>query len=563
MHGRRLRELATHRPTAASGLLLCLTAWLAAWTPAAVADKKTVCTITVNSADEKEAFRRSLPPDRFRFVELVERGRPDWLASACQQKIRCDVLVISGHYDGGNEFFSDKVEAREFLPVDEMERASCSDSCSTLFSQLKEIYLFGCNTLNPERQNNVAAAIARDLRLSGHSAADAERVAQMLAARYGDSSRDRMRQIFPNVPAIYGFSSVAPLGPAAAFNLHRYLQSGIGDVASGRPTSRLSSYFPGRSLTVTAGMNDTDPQASYRRDFCQFSGDRLGAAAKAAFVHRILERDMAEVRIFLDRIERYTASMSESDRATPGVTEALDAIVRDEPTRSRYLDFARGAESGQLRVRMLKLAEGLGWLSPAEFRVETVRTIGDALARPHVNAADVDLACALNRSHELDGELDRLQGASDADNAAHAAVRACLGDSKARARVLEALTGPDDDVQIAQVYLRHHPIEDATEIRTLTEEILQMTNATAQARALDTLATQRPADRDSLEALASLFARSSSSGVQLAIAGILLRADYRTIASADLVQSLRQHRRKFSSGEDAVDILIRRVQGLL
>ncbi|HEY2816084.1 MAG TPA: hypothetical protein VGK44_03005 [Casimicrobiaceae bacterium] len=544
-------------------MLLCLTAWLAAWTPAAVADKKTVCTITVNSADEKEAFRRSLPPDKFRFVELVERGRPDWLASACQQKIRCDVLVISGHYDGGKEFFSDKVEAREFLPVDEMERASCSDSCSTLFSQLKEIYLFGCNTLNPERQNNVAAAIARDLRLSGHSAVDAERVAQMLAARYGDSSRDRMRQIFPNVPAIYGFSSVAPLGPAAAFNLHRYLQSGIGDVASGRPTSRLSSYFPGRSLTVTAGMNDTDPQASYRRDFCQFSGDRLGAAAKAAFVHRILERDMAEVRIFLDRIERYTASMSESDRATPGVTEALDAIVRDEPTRSRYLDFARGAESGQLRVRMLKLAEGLGWLSPAEFRVETVRTIGDALARPHVNAADVDLACALNRSHELDGELDRLQGASDADDAAHAAVRACLGDSKARARVLEALTGPDDDVQIAQVYLRHHLIEDATEIRTLTEEILQMTNATAQARALDTLATQRPADRDSLEALASLFARSSSSAVQLAIAGILLRADYRTIASADLVQSLRQHRRKFSSGEDAVDILIRRVQALL
>src|SRR3954464_7685813 len=85
------------------------------------ADKKTVCTITVNSADEKEAFRRSLPPDKFQFVELVEHGRPDWLASACQQKIHCDVLVISGHYDGGTEFFSDRVEAREFLPVDEME----------------------------------------------------------------------------------------------------------------------------------------------------------------------------------------------------------------------------------------------------------------------------------------------------------------------------------------------------------------------------------------------------------------------------------------------------------
>src|SRR5258708_38008302 len=153
------------------------------------ADKKTVCTITVNSADEKEAFRRSLPPDKYQFVELVERGRPDWLASACRQKIRCDVLVISGHYDGGNEFFSEHVEAHEFLPVDEMERASCSTSCSTLFSQLKEVYLFGCNTLNPERQNAVSVEIARNLVLAGHSQADAERLARALSARDADSSR--------------------------------------------------------------------------------------------------------------------------------------------------------------------------------------------------------------------------------------------------------------------------------------------------------------------------------------------------------------------------------------
>jgi hypothetical protein len=38
------------------------------------AEPKTVCTITVNSADEKEAFRARLPPDRYRFVELVEKA---------------------------------------------------------------------------------------------------------------------------------------------------------------------------------------------------------------------------------------------------------------------------------------------------------------------------------------------------------------------------------------------------------------------------------------------------------------------------------------------------------
>ena len=42
-------------------------------------------------------------------------------------------------------------------PTDEMERASCSDSCPGLFSQLKEVYLFGCNTLNPGASKSASA----------------------------------------------------------------------------------------------------------------------------------------------------------------------------------------------------------------------------------------------------------------------------------------------------------------------------------------------------------------------------------------------------------------------
>ena len=74
-----------------SKVVLALLVLLAAVTPAR-ADKTTVCTITVNSADEKEAFRRNLPPDKYRFVELVEHGRADWLSSACRAGVQCDVL---------------------------------------------------------------------------------------------------------------------------------------------------------------------------------------------------------------------------------------------------------------------------------------------------------------------------------------------------------------------------------------------------------------------------------------------------------------------------------------
>ena len=103
-----------------SKLLVVVAFSATAWAQAAGAEKATVCTITVNSPDEKETFSRYLPADKYQFVELVERGRADWLDSACRAGVRCDVLIVSGHYDGGNEFFSDQIEAREFLPVDEM-----------------------------------------------------------------------------------------------------------------------------------------------------------------------------------------------------------------------------------------------------------------------------------------------------------------------------------------------------------------------------------------------------------------------------------------------------------
>ena len=194
-------------------LLAALAAGLCA--PCVVpAQPKTVCTITVNSPDEKEVLRRGLPADEFRFVELVEHGRSDWLASACRAGIRCDVLVISGHFDGGTEFYTDRLEQREFLPVDEMQRVSCSDSCPGLFSELKEVYLFGCNTLNPDALTSAAADVARRLVRAGYSAADADRVSRLLGERYRESNRDRMRQIFKDVPVIYGFSAKAPLGPA-------------------------------------------------------------------------------------------------------------------------------------------------------------------------------------------------------------------------------------------------------------------------------------------------------------------------------------------------------------
>src|SRR5258707_11949964 len=159
------------------------------------ADKKTVCTITVNSSDEKDAFRKFLPKDDYQFVELVEKGRPDWLRSSCQKGVQCDVLIVSGHFNAGETFYSDKIENNDFLKVDELERGSCSNSCPGVFAKLKEVYLFGCESLNPD--------------------------ATKYSSAYGESGRERMRRLFAHVPVIYGFSGAAPVGPTAGGHLQR------------------------------------------------------------------------------------------------------------------------------------------------------------------------------------------------------------------------------------------------------------------------------------------------------------------------------------------------------
>ena len=534
-----------------------------AWAGDVRAAAKTVCTITVNSPDERETLRRALPPGDFEFVELVQRGRADWLASACRQRIQCDVLIISGHFDDGSEFYSDRLDVRESLPVDEMERIACSETCPGLFSQLKEVYLFGCNTLNAGARQSASAEIGRSLARSGRTPAEAERLVSELNERHARSNRDRMRSIFKDVPVIYGFSGKAPLGPAAATVLDRYVQSGASaEFGSGRASTALLTLFAPASMTVAGGVSDAEPLAAYRQDACHFSDDRLSAARKLAFVREILQRDMAEVRMFLDAIESYVGSLSLQERQTPSVAAVLDEIAGDQAARARYLEFAHDADEPLVRARMIDVAHNVGWLSSTEQRAEFIRMIGERIAANAAGSTEVDLVCARNANGELDDARQRLLlTAAQADKTANAAVLACLGSAEARARTLRGLTSPRyDDVEIAQVYMRHRPIADVAELRAVTRGIAHMDASPAQVRALDTLAGLRLSDRPSLDMLTHLYPHAKTVNVQRAIAGILIRSDYHALAIPEITHTLRQYRLKSPDGPDLIDVLIRRLQ---
>jgi hypothetical protein len=558
-----VRELMGQWPTLPTGnrcrlsrpaRLLVLVLALAA--PAAFAAKQTVCTVTVNSSDEKESFRRHLPADRFDFVELVEHGRPDWLRSACERKVSCDVLVISGHF-AGTEFYSSRPEVNETLPVDEMERATCG-ACPDLFAHLKEVYLFGCDSLKDEPVRTAVPEIVRGLVAAGASPADAERFAKALSRRQGEDARDRMRRVFAGVPVIYGFSSLAPYGRTAGPLLERYFVSGPEEVGSGEVSARLLRLFGPSSMIATRGERDGDPGADYRAQACRFYGD-VGAAAKMAEVHRELAGDMAHVRMAFDRVEKYFASLDASRRDDRELAAALSSLVDDTTARGNYLAVTRATEDSALRVRMIALARGVGWLDAAGQHAELVRTISDLLASRSLGYGDVDLVCTLNGDRKLDDALERVVADGGRDAPREAGL-ACLGNAQARSRVLRLLASADDsDVQVAEAYLRHRPITDPAELRAAAKAITQMKTTPAQVRALDALGRLHVADREIAGELAALFARTPSLAVQRAIAEVFLRGDPGTIGGRTLAELLRRHRLHSPDGEDLIDQLVRRL----
>jgi len=546
------------------GPWVALLAFLAGAAPfAASAAPKTVCTVTINSSDEKDAFVRHLPRDEYRFVELVQHGNPNWLAAARRSGVTCDVLIISGHFDDGTEFYTDRFDDREFLTVHELQQASCSASGDSLFSRLKEVYLFGCNTLKSDPRYAASAEVARSLIRGGQSQAEAARQSGLLSERYGQSNRDRLRHIFKDVPVLYGFSSKAPLGRSAGPLLDRYFQSApAGEVASGRVSPTLLKLFGPSSMIAVAGLTDADPHAGFRRDLCGFADDRPSDAKKVEFMHEVLQRDVTEVRMLLDLLERYAGSIGPAQRRLPGVAAALDAIERDRPTRERYLAFARDADEAAVQTRMMALARTLGWLSPAQERAEFLRMVAERMARGSLGKHEVDLVCTTTQERDPAQARQVLAtGAARPGNVAHAAALGCLGDGEAHGRTVRALTSArDEDVAIAQVYLRHRPLAGVAELRSVTSDIGRMTAGSAQVRALETLARQRVADPQSLQEIANLFPLARSLEAQRAIAGILIRADHRTLARGEVARTLRQYRLRSPDGSDVIDALIRVLQ---
>lgn len=191
--------------------------------------KKTVCTITVNSEEERQSFQKFLPATAYNFLELLPQPEADrfitrdsqWLQRSCENQVRCDILVISGHF--ADSFLGDKGFE---ISMTDLQTFKQKAECQNFFESIKEVYLFGCNTL--ASKNADARSISEYVNVligDGVAPHTAQRIAARRYTPYDQSVAEKMKDIFSSANFITGFTTVGPSGKSVQPTLEKYLST--------------------------------------------------------------------------------------------------------------------------------------------------------------------------------------------------------------------------------------------------------------------------------------------------------------------------------------------------
>lgn len=366
---------------------LALFVLIASW-PCLVMGKYQVCSITINSSDEIEVFKKRLGTQDFEFVELVPLSvetRPNnvhWFTDACKKGYQCDVLIVSGHF--GGVFFGEK--NNYILPVDIMEKQSCSQSCTGVLSGLKEVFLFGCNTLAGKNSDDRTPEQYLQVLLHHHMARDmAETV---VAARYlpfGLSFQEQMQLIFSYLVAIYGFTSLSPLGryirgPLGNYitEIERYYGTYKAYLDQKQPSSNNSFIHQtiGGTISEVKGIGPNNPQKPLFQKMCQLYTDTTESIEGIQVVEGLMNagegpKSYLAIKDFMSR-----------NRNMTGESEVVFNRIRNNLSFKREFHALYNKISPRLpyvRIQFLNFLNFFDWVSDvfyrSELKINTLRMI--------------------------------------------------------------------------------------------------------------------------------------------------------------------------------------------
>lgn len=392
-------------------------------------DKLNVCSITINSSDEIETFKASIGEDNANFIELTQlpdeetEGSEEtstdsnapaksFLRKACEQKIKCDVLIVSGHF-GGRFFGSSGLS----LSVEELEEMSCDSSCDGVLQNPTEVYLFGCNTLAGKAKDRRSPEQYRAaLRADGFSAEQAEQVVAFRYSPLGDAFNDRMRRIFRGTPRIYGFDSIAPSGKNVRGLLKNYLKS-VDAKTYYIPQNlrRLDESVNGelaRALKVTALTQTAGAREMTREQIpiCYLNSPKVPFFKKLNWISASLTSKKSFS--YLPSINDWLTQLTVSDyRWSDKEFEALERVMTNRELRDSLAGVVAHRDSSILgmQLKVLTFMKFFGWIFPKDYmkKVESL-LIGDLNVDFDIEGKDQICGYAYSNQVKVDLPADQI-----------------------------------------------------------------------------------------------------------------------------------------------------------
>lgn len=310
-------------------------------------EKKTVCSVTINSDNEIEQFKKRLSKDLWNFIELTQieekehsENPKSWFTLACEKKIKCDILLVSGHF--GGTFFG---ESEFTLSMEELESNSCNADCDGIINQPKEVFLFGCNTLaGKEKDHRSPEVYMQTLLNDGFSRQQAEQVVAFRYSSFGETFSSRMSQVFANVPLIYGFYSVGPSGKNIEPMVAKYLtnsKSEYTDFVSyikfqgTEKNQKLFTALKSTALAQTPGINYLDKNwQKSERPYCYMSNEKISRLEKLKYVVKVMLS--GRTLNIMPHIKKFIKDFYDSKSATPEELNEIRKVTSSEDVKSDF-----------------------------------------------------------------------------------------------------------------------------------------------------------------------------------------------------------------------------------
>lgn len=372
-----------------------------------LSDKKNICFITINSSDEKEVFKKSLPKDQFNFTELVNPSNPQWFRSSCEARVSCDVLVISGHFAG--VFFGDSGAQ---LSLEELEEATCSQRCEGVLSKPKEVYLFGCNTLSEKNADTrTQDEFVELLTEYNYPLLESEEIAESRYGTFGETHKNRFNKIFNKTPYIYGSLSKAKLGSQLKEELTSYLKSFksysqyLDQIqmnqsmrnAIDQPNLNIIKSLRGTNITQTSGINEENRGDDSRCHLCQLYNQSSSFQFKKEAIHQLLDEKGFSKFFFIIKKLIYN---SETQSFYPQYSELFEVLREDSLLKESFLKNLNRLTRPVLKFEWIRFGSSLNWIQPESFLSYYEKEVTQILRNP---AASFEVAklCSYIRPKSL------------------------------------------------------------------------------------------------------------------------------------------------------------------